>query len=283
MRFVNLDLLVPPAGWEDRAAAAKTAACDARSDDERRAIIRDKAAIWADLKPSLEKLSNKKCWYCESIQERSDKHVDHFRPKNRVDEDACGDHPGYWCLAFDWHNFRYSCTFCNSPRRDAETGASEGKGARFPLFDETKRCYNEGDSLADEQPALLDPTVPGDPDLLWFDEDGVTRPLHPADAAKWPHRRAAESIQIYHLNHEDVRQARLAVCDECKRTVVDADESWRAYSGGSPVGQDRFTEAIRLLTERLQPEAEYSATARTTLMGLRSVDRPWLDITLAAA
>ena len=283
MRFVNLDRLEPPAGWEDRAAAAKTAAAEAQSDAERKAIIKAKADIWRDLKPSLEKLSNKKCWYCEAIQERSDKHVDHFRPKNQVDEDACGDHPGYWWLAFDWNNFRYSCAFCNSPHRDAETGASEGKGARFPLFDEMKRCYNESDSLADEQPALLDPTVPGEPDLIWFDEDGMSRPLHSVDAAEWPHRRATESIQIYHLNDEDIRQARLAVCNECKRTVADADESWRAYRAGSPVGQDRFTEAIRRLTERLQRDVEYSATARATLMGLRSANRPWLDVTLAAA
>lgn len=140
MRFINLDQLCLPCGWEEKADVAKAAAEAAGNDDERRAVISSHGAVWAALKPALEQLSNRKCWYCEAIQERSDKHVDHFRPKNRVDEDGCSDHPGYWWLAFDWRNFRYSCTYCNAPRRDVEQGTTKGKGARFPLLDETKRC-----------------------------------------------------------------------------------------------------------------------------------------------
>src|SRR5262245_47312628 len=74
--------------------------------ENRHSEINRRRQLWADLKESLGRLSSKKCWYCESKEIRSDKHVDHFRPKNRVTENGCNGHPGYWWLAFEWRNFR---------------------------------------------------------------------------------------------------------------------------------------------------------------------------------
>lgn len=281
MRLVDNNQLQRPSDWDARAANAKAEVAGVADEDERRAALKARSPVWSELKPFLEELSNKKCWYCEAIQERSDKNVDHFRPKNRVEEDGCVGHPGYWWLAFDWRNFRYSCTYCNSVRK-GDDGEKGGKGARFPLRDEAKRCHSETAPILDEQPVLLDPTVAGDPELLWFDEDGRAQPRH-GESAPWPHQRASVSITIYHLNHEDIRQARLAICMECKRLVQQADDGWQAYKDGSPVGEERFRQAIERIAERLDARSEYSATARSTLMGLRSEKRPWLDATIAAA
>src|SRR5207249_9483579 len=112
-----------PPGWDERARQALLEV-SAIPNAERHTAINDRRDIWTALKPGLEKLAAKKCWYCESREVRSDKHVDHFRPKNRVNEVGCEKHPGYWWLAFEWKNFRYSCTFCNSRRVDKATGSA---------------------------------------------------------------------------------------------------------------------------------------------------------------
>jgi uncharacterized protein (TIGR02646 family) len=276
MRHIDLGALQFPVGWEDRAKHALDE-IEAKDEADRPAAITSRSAIWGDLKPYLENLSNKKCWYCESKEVRSDKHVDHFRPKNRVGEDGCGDHPGYWWLAFDWHNLRYCCTYCNCRRHDVETGTTGGKADRFPVKDETRRCRSPEQSLCDEQPVLLDPTQVADPGHLWFDEDGTPMPRWAKEVAPWPFQRADVSIRIYHLDHSNLKEARQAVCLQCKRFVAIGDQSWKEYASGSAVGGDQFRRVIRQLMDFVDGAAEYSAAARCTLMGLRGSNRPWLD------
>ena len=279
MRFVDLTKLELPSGWEERAQEAQREIA-ALDNDERSSAINNHRQIWGELKPCLEKLAHKKCWYCESKQVRSDKDIDHFRPKNRVDEKGCENHPGYWWLAFDWENFRYSCTYCNRLRTDSNTGTTRGKGNRFPLHDEAKRCWTPQALLSDEQPVLLDPAEEADPGLLWFDEDGTARPTS-RDSASWLYRRAKESIEIYHLNHTDLKEVRQSVCKDCTQMVEDGDEVWREYEQGSLVAQTKFRKTLEDLKKRLASNAEYSAAARATVMGLRGENHPWLDALLA--
>ncbi len=276
MRFVDLTKLELPSGWEERAQQAQREIA-ALDHDERSRAINNHHRIWGELKPCLEKLAHKKCWYCESKQIRSDKDIDHFRPKNSVDEKDSSDHPGYWWLAFDWGNFRYSCTYCNRQRTDS--GTTGGKGSRFPLHDETKRCRTPQDLLSDEQPVLLDPTEETDPGLLWFDNDGIARPTS-RDSDSWLHRRAKESIEIYHLNHVDLKEVRQSICYDCTQMVGDGDEAWKEYEQGSLVAQTKFRRTLRDLKKRLAYDAEYSAAARSTVMSLRNRDRPWLEALL---
>jgi uncharacterized protein (TIGR02646 family) len=245
--------------------------------ESRKSEINRRRQIWTDLKEKLGALSNKKCWYCESKEIRSDKHIDHYRPKNRVRENGCDAHQGYWWLAFEWRNFRYCCTYCNSLREDVKTGTVGGKGDRFPLKDESKRCYTPQDPLIDEQAALLDPTEPADTGLLWFDEDGSAQPRHAKDTALWPHVRAQQSIDIFHLNHADLQEARLGISNRCKRLVEQGDESWKNYANGSPGAEINFKRIVKDLMEYVYSAAEFSAAARATVMGLRSEHRPWID------
>jgi uncharacterized protein (TIGR02646 family) len=158
MKFIDLRNFTLPEGWEGRVQKAREEIA-ALGDNTRAAGINERRTVWADLKELLGSLSHKKCWYCEARQERSDMQVDHFRPKNRLSEEGCADHPGYWWLAFDWRNFRFCCTYCNSRREDPRTGTKGGKADRFPLREEARRCRTPEDILSDEQPVLLDPTV----------------------------------------------------------------------------------------------------------------------------
>ena len=113
MRFIDLTLIALPNGWEQRAQDA-TDAVMVNGDD-----VNDHSDVWRDFKPSLETIVGKKCWYCESKQSRSDKEVEHFRPKKRV-TGVTPPHSGYKWLTFDYRNLRYSCAFCNKRRRDKE-------------------------------------------------------------------------------------------------------------------------------------------------------------------
>lgn len=80
-------------GWFNRAEQALTEVQALPSEDRPKAI-NDRSALWSDLKTALREVSHRKCWYCESREDRSDNAVDHYRPKNRVAE--CMDHEGYW-------------------------------------------------------------------------------------------------------------------------------------------------------------------------------------------
>lgn len=76
-----------------------------------------------------------KCAYCEKTITNQYGEIEHYRPKSGVlhenrspvyleSEGAVIPHPGYYWLAYDWHNLLPSCTICNGPA---------WKGNRFPV------------------------------------------------------------------------------------------------------------------------------------------------------
>src|SRR5579872_4368421 len=188
MRYIDLGRLILPDGWLARASSAAAAVAQGASPD-------DHASVWKELKDRLADLSHNKCWYCELKIARSDNAVDHFRPKGRV-SDALREHPGYRWLAFDQTNYRYSCTFCNSRRRDQEGDTVGGKADRFPLLDESNRVYVSG-PVTGEEPLLLDPCEVGDWKLLGCQQENGKPCPGGNDPAE--RRRAEASIEIYHL------------------------------------------------------------------------------------
>lgn len=261
--------------WRFRAERASARLAALSEADRRRRLSRGSAGIWKDLKPELEKLSNKKCWYCEARQIRSDMHVDHFRPKAEVEG---VDHPGYWWLAFDFTNYRLSCTFCNSPRKDPIRVCTEGKGSQFPLRDEVRRCKVAGTPTDDEQPLLLDPVVRSDPGLLMFQDDGQAIARYSCSEAPWPYERAEKSISVYNLNHNDLREERRRLYERCNRLVAEADDAWQGYSLGLIAGQSRFERAVEDIMALVDRKAEFAATTRGCIEALaKSGDRPWLQ------
>jgi hypothetical protein len=270
-----------PDGWEARAQEAAEAVGAAQA-AARPAEINKRSAVWQELKGTLRQASHDKCWYCESVDIRSDNAVDHYRPKNAVAE--CTDHHGYWWLAFKWENYRFCCTFCNCRRIDQETGAGGGKADHFPLWHEERRAKAPTDNLADEEPMLLDPSVPADPGFLWFDETGQAMP-NPAccgDAGGYLCKRVDASRLLYHLNHTDIVERRKDLCAEVRRRSDKAARYFQRYDDGDGTAREAFEAAVADLAGLLSATAEYSATARAMLMGLRGT-HPFVDVVLASA
>lgn len=192
--------------WRDKADAAKVKLLAAADTEERKKILkRDSSSnVWRDYYELLPESLKKKCWYCEAADIRSDMPIDHFRPKNEVEEES--GHEGYWWLAFDWENYRCACTFCNSRRNFEETQG--GKTCKFPLCNPESRAFSPDDEvlLQQELPDFLDPFNPDDEKLLWFDNDGI--PIPKPDSTVEQERKVNNSIDIFHLHETNIVRAR---------------------------------------------------------------------------
>jgi uncharacterized protein (TIGR02646 family) len=144
--------------------------------------------LYKEAMPFLLELFHGKCAYCETVITSSQPgDVEHYRPKGRIRDEQGrilkvrinGDeieHPGYWWLAYDWHNLLPACIDCNRRRRHEDAG-SAGKGEFFEV--RGRRAVMPEDDLAQEQPLLLDPSV-GDFDPAQhfeFKEDGTIKPV----------------------------------------------------------------------------------------------------------
>jgi hypothetical protein len=297
MRFVDIALLQFPPGWQGRADQAlvdlrneitqANATAVAAGEDPvaaRKAAIAvgisqpARQRIWGDLKACLAALTKEKCWYSESLNPTSDKNVDHFRPKGRVEEDTT--HEGYWWLAFTPSNFRYASQWCNQRRVDDAHGTSGGKSDHFPLLVNGVRARQEGDDLQMEDPELLDPIDPEDWKLLTFLPDGYPTPSRPKGTQE--HLRAVKSIEIYHLHCKPLVNGRLAVAGAIKRIVQDL-ERLRPRIDDLQVRDTYKSRHVDLL-RAIHPDSEYSAAARAyaraevyKLEGGHQVKRDWLE------
>ena len=265
-----------PPGWEAKAAEA-LAAVRAVADDQKKKteVLARYADVWRTIKPILSELGYKKCWYCESHDIRSDGVVEHFRPKARIA--GVKLHPGYWWLAFNPANFRYCCTYCNSRRSDAATGKSGGKQDQFPLFDENARAYPE-ESIDKEKGAvvLLDPVIADETLLLYFGDDGEVRSRFPAAASKILARVEA-SIDIYHLNHTDLIEARLELLNRIHTSVELGKAYYSAWQNGHDEAVPGFHAAFSVLKQLVTDRAEFTYVARDMVKGLREEGHPWID------
>ncbi|MCW4028338.1 MAG: hypothetical protein NWE92_01660 [Candidatus Bathyarchaeota archaeon] len=235
-------------------------------EDQRAAFINGNSRIWGRLKSKLEELSYFKCWYCETKNTRSDFHVDHHRPKNRVkNEDGDEVSNGYWWLAFDIANFRLACSYCNSLHTGSD-GIVRGKSDKFPLLFEANRASSPESNLNDEIPLLLDPTNPADRLVLWFMDDGTASPRY-SEAEGILHRRARVTIEILNLNDVKIVEERRKLWSACTRLIERGNRAFCQYKNGSPTGKMEFEIIIQEILELVQPQAEFSATARSCLRG----------------
>jgi uncharacterized protein (TIGR02646 family) len=262
-------------------AKQKIEALEKMTSDERQKAIGNSREVWAEVKDKLASCSSGKCWYCESRETRSDNTVDHFRPKGRVAE--CADHEGYWWLAFDWHNFRFSCTFCNSRRRDKETGTSGGKQDHFPLLDESTRAKTPSDDITNERPCLLDPLCATDPQLLWFQDDGAAIPKYAEVEAEELYLRASKSIELFHLNHTKAKERRKIIGNDIASAVRIIEKYFPRYIQADRDAETLVRREFEKLHEMISPAAEFSASARAYLRGQRGSGREWIDEVLQQA
>ncbi len=270
MRYVDIDLLKLPKGWKERAVKAAKAVADGEDPD-------DHSKVWTDLKGQLSELfPEKKCWFCETMVDRADNAVDHFRPKKRV-ADASLPHSGYRWLAFEPSNFRYACTFCNSRRKGVDTAG--GKADRFPLSDETVRRYKKGDTGI-ETPVLLDPCDLDDWRLLGCQqEDG--QPC-PATTVPGEVTRVEQSIGIYHLDYGPTvtRRHTLAV-----NFIGQIDLAKDLFPGSLSDMSQRtlFQKSAKLIRRAIQRNADFSGEMIFLLKAERHSEHPWIDNLLEGA
>lgn len=215
--------------WRNKAAQVRHDLIAAPNEAERKRILNRAASsnVWREFFDLLPEGLKRKCWYCEAEDIRSDMPVDHFRPKNRVEEDP--GHSGYWWLAFDWDNYRCACTYCNSKRNAEETQG--GKGCRFPLKNPESRAFSpdHNELLQLEQPDLLDPFNPDDEKLLWFDEDGIPEARPGADEDQ--KQKVDNSIEIFHLYESRIARARNRVrvqVEKLVKKIKDNDDALEA-------------------------------------------------------
>jgi len=270
MRYVDLSDLKLPNGWNARAtaAAAKVAAGGDPDVD---------GAVWRDLKDGLANLLNDKCWYCETPIPRSDNAVDHFRPKGRC-SDAAALHNGYRWLAFEKENYRYSCTFCNSRRKDVANGTAGGKADRFPLLDENKRVYHSG-PLDQEEPALLDPYNWDDWELLGCrQEDGSSCATSNDPIVEI---RVQTSIHVYHLDHEPTCTARHTLV---ANLISEIDQAKRFFlqSKTNAAMRQEFNIVAKRIKKTISWKSPYSGEMIFILKGERHSDHPWIQKLLEA-
>jgi hypothetical protein len=268
MRYIAIGNLRPDPAWIKAANDAASAVRKAKPED-RSKVIKDHDHVWKLFKDALHTLSHQKCWYCESIDVRSDNAVDHYRPKGNV-RGATPRHGGYWWLAFEWSNYRFSCTYCNSIRKSA--GKIGGKQDYFPLWDESKRARSDLDSIDDELPLLLDPTKVSDVRLLAFAEDGSVGPAVSPNQER-EYKGAEESKTRYHLMHPDIVEMRVVRLREVLRWVEEADKNLARYiKTKEPFALSTAENRLKDVMAAVAPGAPYSAAAKHLLAGMPKSD-----------
>ncbi len=283
MRFIDPDKaeeLLPP-DWAEKVQAANDyvaqkieearlgAVADGKDQQQVEALMRkakskaitNKSEIWRTFAESVKSLSHDKCWYCESLEDRSHMPVDHYRPKGGVTE--CPEHEGYWWLAFDWKNYRYCCTFCNSQTSGDDT--TGGKQNHFPILNPPNWIKEEDGDLGVEQPALIDPFDFDSPPLITFHENGFPREVNQDKNSK-DYKKANISIGIYHLHHSKSVKSRKRIAIKIRNLVTEIDELRAASLGGA--GNDVQRKArLKDLAKLISEDAPYRTAARLYLKG----------------
>lgn len=260
MRYINIDDLELPDGWESRADDLHRQLL-AETSPEKRKIILDKNQIWQELIPQMRRLLNNKCWYSESAEVMSDMNVDHFRPKNEARNLDDSTRDGYWWLAYDWRNYRLSSIYCNQRRKDKLSADKKtcGKGSYFPLR-EGSHPASRIEEIVDEIFYLLDPAKKDDPDLLSFNSNGEAVPFVTEDEDFWDFERARVSIELYHLNHTPLREKRLELWNLIQRKINQLRNLYRKVI--RTAADNAVIEQIRQeLRNYCEKSSEYSALA----------------------
>jgi hypothetical protein len=217
MRHVDLTKLKVPDKWLEKAIALQ-------KEIEGITVLKkklehiEKNSIWQDksLFNSLSDLMDGKCWYSEAKDLMSDRDIDHYRPKKAAKNIDGKIREGYWFLAYDWENYRFSSIYSNRLRKDKfnDIDVSNGKGIFFPLKSGSAIATNKK-QIDNESPYLLDPTKKHDAALISFNGFGKVIPSVPKNH-HWDILRVEASIKFYHLDHSPLKRARAKKWNACQ-------------------------------------------------------------------
>ena len=243
---------------------------------ERRAAINNHSDLWSNIKGIYEDYFYKKCWYTESLNPGSSKDMDHFRPKLEVYEND--SHPGYWWLAFEWRNYRFSCQYSNRLKKNPETKITGGKGSHFPLAKGSFIATKPEHDYRNENFILLDPCSPGDYKLLSFDENGkpIINPQFENDANAI--ERVEKSIEFMNLDFPAFNEERCNLFYEIKDIIENADREFRNYM----IDKEKnycslvsFKSRLETLEEKRDKKSAYSRAAEIYISYFK--DYEWVE------
>jgi uncharacterized protein (TIGR02646 family) len=193
------------------------------------------------VRKALRRAQYDKCCYCESKKFLATSYgaVEHYRPKGAVQQ-ARGqkkEYQGYYWLAYDWNNLLFSCTACNTKKREI-----------FPIRDNNARARSHYDDIAMEQPLLVNPAVENPRDHIHFPA-GDPEPLTEIGRI---------TIQVLDLRRPDLGEARrewLAQLRFFRKFVEKQKDST------DPNTQALVRETREKLAAAIRPEAEYCSMA----------------------
>lgn len=266
MRYIDIRQLQIPKRWKIKAKKLTQELHKAKSEDERNTII-NKNEIWKELFVPLANLSNGKCWYSEALDVMSDRDVDHFRPKAKaknINDIPRVDEEGYWWLCYDFENYRFSSQYSNQLRTDKFNNdkiKASGKWHYFPLFENSIVAKNKR-RCNDEEIMLLDPCDKDDPYLLTFDSTGKAIPNSNALLNENDRRRVLTSIDLYHLDHKPLEEARGRTWNFCQRMIDEMREISTNPDGQSLADKNR----VKFLKEEIRRIMDKSEALSATVI-----------------
>ncbi|WP_316850683.1 HNH endonuclease family protein [Pedobacter agri] len=251
MIFIDITKYKPSKEWLVKAQAVKDLVKAETDYRKKLEIIEKHKALWGELKEDLRSLSNNKCWYSESVDASAHSHVDHFRPKGKVVEKNKTEREGYWWLAFDYLNYRYSGGAGNVRKKDK--------------FDVIKnKCTKEEDDLEDEVIYLLDPCKRADVGLLNFIENGEI--TYSAELADWNKERVIYTIETLNLNFNMLIEERAKVWKKCNSLITDAQSILEELSTKQTVKNNTlFEEKLEQIAELKDKTKPFSAVAQSCI------------------
>lgn len=258
MRYIPLTES-PPADWLQKAnqiLEELKAASDAQT---RKEIIDRNSKVWGELKDWLLTLSHQKCWFSEAKDCFSHWDVEHFRPKKSAKEEDGTEYEGYWWLAFDWHNFR----ICGNV-------GNRKKGTYFPLCIGSCRAAKPTDDLRQENPLLLDPADPDDPNLLSFDLEGKAIPA-PDLNDEWDRKRVEYSVKRYNLDFGPLEAKRKIVWSNCWTHIQQYRQELQRLNDDATnsIARNQVKEKAKTIRDMLEADKEFSAVARACVLSSR--------------
>jgi hypothetical protein len=181
------------------------------------------SAIWNELKLIfLQRVFQEKCAYCEGKYGAGHPwHVEHYRPKSEVTENRqLIDHPGYFWLAYEWHNLLLACAHCNSWEEATENTEGKSHPSKSNEFRvRGNRIAGPGpdpknwlDELKQEQPLLINP----------YDEE-----IDPEDHFAFQEtghifgttNEGRETVEVCNLKRVSLVEAHLRVADRAYKKV----------------------------------------------------------------
>ncbi|MER0396116.1 hypothetical protein ABRZ58_08450 [Vibrio vulnificus] len=281
MRYIDPNLIeqCKPANWDVNSQLWAQRVANAINKSQELDAIGTK---WKSFKPNMIKVFGDKCWYSEAPRIMTDFDVDHFRPKGAVKKTkkryakrrvgkTSQKHNGYWWLAYEAKNYRYSCIYANRPREEG------GKHDYFPLLNEAARVWSPNTlaNHATEAPKLLDPCSPNDVTLLSY-ERNPGRVVSRYDKVSNPvaFSRVRESAKRYNLNSKTITGARLGVIKDVKAALLLLESVWGLPHQHQVTLAGSIRDMENKLVDACDRKSAFSASAVAFVRPKRN--EPWL-------